>query len=196
MVLASCAPPGASQPARESSAASDQEARRDKHIVVATIGDPPSFYRKFNSPGVRGGDGIEQLVNAGLTQLDGTQHLAAQLAEAVPRVEQGSWRLGPDGTMETTWRIKEAARWHDGTPVSSADAAFTIMVWRDEHFPTLRDPAYAYIEEVRTPDLQTVVVHWHRPYIRADALFNAPLLPAHILTRAYQENKAGFLDLR
>jgi peptide/nickel transport system substrate-binding protein len=196
LVLASCAAPPPTQTARAPEGVAPQAAAREKHIVIATIGDPPSFYRKFNSPGVRGGDGIEQLVNAGLTQLDGQQRLAAQLAEAVPGVESGSWRLGSDGTMETTWRIRDTARWHDGTPVSSDDAAFTIAIWRDDEFPTLRDPAYAYIDEVRTPDPRTIVVTWRRPYIHADALFNAPLLPAHILTRPYDENKAGFLDLR
>ncbi len=194
LLLVGCAGPR-TQPAAHS-AALPATSGAPKRIVAATIGDPTSFYRKFNSPGVRGGDAIEQLVNAGLTQLDGQQLLVPQLAEAVPTLENGLWTLQPDGRMETRWKIRDGARWHDGTDVASDDAVFTISVWRDNGLPTFRDPAYAFIESARAVDPRIVSVTWNQPYISADALFNAPLLPEHLLGSTYRDNKEGFLESR
>jgi peptide/nickel transport system substrate-binding protein len=195
MLVAACAGPRSSEPGINAVRA-PAAPTAPKRIVAATIGDPPSFYRKFNSPGVRGGDALEQLVNAGLTQLDGLQRLIPQLAEDVPDLDNGLWRLSSDGRMETTWRIRADARWHDGAAVTSEDAVFTIAVWRDASLPTFRDPAYGFIESAQAIDPRTVRVTWSQPYVNADALFNAPLLPEHLLGSTYRESKDAFLDSR
>jgi peptide/nickel transport system substrate-binding protein len=96
--------------------------------------------------------------------------------------------------MAMTWKIRPNARWHDGTPFTSDDAAFTTAVWFDDDLPVFRNPAHTYIDAVTTPDLQTVIVTWKQPYIRADAFFNTPILPRHLLERTYLERKAALLD--
>src|SRR5207253_1830903 len=97
---------------------------------------------------------------------DGTR--AAQLAESVPSIENGMWKIFPDGRMETTWRIKPAARWHDGAPFTSADLLFTSAIEQDKE---LEIPPYAeheLIESMTAPDPGTLTVTWKRPYIEAD----------------------------
>src|SRR5687768_9626610 len=94
LVLASCAP--ASGPTGTGSG-SQTAPRVAKRIVAGIIGSPPNFARVLNPSGTRGGDALEQLVNSGLTQLDGEGELIAQLAEGVPSVTTGSWVLHPDG---------------------------------------------------------------------------------------------------
>jgi ABC-type transport system substrate-binding protein len=69
-----------------------------------------------STPTWQGGDELEELVNAGLTTADQNGRRLPLLAEAVPTVENGLWKVFPDRTMETTWRIQNRARWHDGTP--------------------------------------------------------------------------------
>jgi peptide/nickel transport system substrate-binding protein len=192
LVLASCAP--ASAPSGASSSG-ETSSRTPKRIVAGIIGAPPNFARVLNPSGTRGGDALEQLVNAGLTQLDGQGELIPQLAESVPSVNAGSWVVHPDGRMETTWKIKPSASWHDGAPVTSADAVFTMTVWDDDAMPMFRHTARNFVDSVRAPDERTVVISWKQPYIDADRVLNAPLLPRHLLERSFQEDKAGFLEL-
>ncbi len=165
-----------------------------KYLTAGILGQVPTFYQLLNPAGVRGGDALEQLVNAGLTQIDGQGNLAPQLAEFVPTLENGGWTLQPDGRMEITWKLKPSAHWHDGIPFTSDDLAFTTTVWFDDDLPVFRNPAHAYIDTVLTPDPQTVTVTWKQPYIKADAFFNTPALPRHLLERVYVERKASLLD--
>ncbi len=62
--------------------------------------------------------------------------------------------------METTWHIRDGVQWHDGTPFTSDDLAFTAKVVQDREFPVLRDPAYDAIDGVEAPDSATVIVRW------------------------------------
>ena len=48
----------------------------------------------------------------------------AHLAEERPSREKGSWTVAPDGTMETTWRLKRGVKWHDGTELTARDVIF------------------------------------------------------------------------
>jgi peptide/nickel transport system substrate-binding protein len=123
--------------------------------------------------------------------------LQPQLAEAVPSAENGLWKLLPDGRMETTWRIKPEARWHDGTPFTSQDLAFTLRVVSDPEIAVLRDRAYSLIEAVEAADPQTITVRWRQPYIEAATLFTHQLaqpMPRHILERVYLDSKATFTE--
>lgn len=144
---------------------------------------------------------IEQLVHAGLTQSDHSNALAAVLAEAVPSTTNGLWRVFPDGRMETTWRIREGARWQDGTPLTSDDLAFTIAVGQDPELPLLRNSGLALVDRVSTPDPRTLVLHWKQPFIDADTIFAANgavqhlPLPKHLLEGPLSENKAGYETL-
>jgi peptide/nickel transport system substrate-binding protein len=144
---------------------------------------------------------IEQLVNAGLTQLDQANALAPVLAEAVPTTANGLWKVFPDGRMETTWRIREGAVWQDGTPFTADDLVFSIAVAQDPELPLLRNSGLALVERVSAPDARTFVVEWKQPFIDADTVFSANgavqhlPLPRHLLEAALTENKAGYETL-
>jgi peptide/nickel transport system substrate-binding protein len=101
--------------------------------------------------------------------------------------------------MTITWRIRDNARWHDGTPFTAADLLFTAQVVRDRDLPEFRDPAFDSIADVQAPDPRTIVVTWTRPYIRADAMFSPALampMQKRALEQAYTENKAAFTEQR
>jgi peptide/nickel transport system substrate-binding protein len=140
---------------------------------------------------------IRPLVNAGLADPDGYLVRFPKLAEAVPSLENGLWKLFPDGRMETTWRLRDGVRWHDGAPFTSDDLLFSLQVGRDGDLAGFNSPAYASIDEVSALDPRTLVVTWTQPYIDADALLGLPLapLPKHLLEQAYHEDKASLLDL-
>ncbi|MBM2813228.1 MAG: hypothetical protein HW416_3987, partial [Chloroflexi bacterium] len=121
-----------------------------------------------------------------------------QLAEAVPSIDNHLWRVSPDGRMETTWKIRPGARWHDGTPFTSDDLVFTLQVGMDDELALVRYPAYASIDTIQAPDARTLVITWKRPFIQADSLFSiaaALPIPKHVLEPTYQEDKSRLLAL-
>src|SRR5204863_6933997 len=121
---------------------------------------------------VRGIDAVEQLAHAGFTYLKGDGTRAAQLAEAVPTIDNGLWKLFPDGRMETTWRIKPDARWQDGTPLTTDDILFTGVVERDKDVEFTPYSEYDLMESMTAPDPRTLTVVWKRPFIDADGMFS------------------------
>jgi peptide/nickel transport system substrate-binding protein len=166
------------------------------------MGDPPALsHARTNPPGTVGStpgiDAFEALIHVGMSVLDDKGTLQPRLAEDVPTAENGLWRVQPDGRMETTWRIRQGARWHDGRPVTADDFLFSLEVHRDRELPFVRDPNLDLIETASAADPRTVVVTWSRPFIEADTLFTADLalpLPKHVLETPYNEDKARFVD--
>lgn len=149
-----------------------------------------------NIPGL---DAIEELVNAGMTHTDDKGTLHPQLADAVPSIENGLWKVNPNGTMETTWKIKVGAKWQDGVPVSGYDFLFAAIVEQDPALGIARNPTYDLIEDVQLLDNSTVLVKWKQPFVEANTLFTHAIalpMPRHLLAKVYQaEDKAGFLSL-
>ncbi len=197
LMLAACASP---PQAGRSSARTESEPSKPvafKRITLAIRDVPPSLVTRRTRPdGYRGLDGIEEMAHAGFTYLkpDGTR--APQLAEAVPTIENGLWKLFPDGRMETTWKINSAAKWHDGTPITTDDLIFTAGVEQDKDLE-ISFAAYELVESITPVDARTITVTWKRPYIEADWTFSyraAGLpLPKHVLAKPYAEDKANFL---
>jgi peptide/nickel transport system substrate-binding protein len=183
--------------APQQSAAQSQRPTGPKRITLALKDDVPGLSEKVRiGPG--GGIWIaEEIVNAGLGIIDGNGTIQPQNAEQIPSIENGLWKVNPDGTMETTWKIKPGVKWHDGTPFTSADLLFTATLERDPQVPFAgRNVGWAAVDTVEAPDAQTVVVKWKQPYIDADMLFGRRFgMPAakHRLEQAYAENNAAIL---
>jgi len=197
-----CAAPPSPPGASGAVGAQEQRSSTPKRITVAIRGDPKTLSAKLNSEagagGVPGVAEIAQMLNAGLAADDSLHVLHAQLAENVPSVENGLWRVFPDGRMETTWKIRAGAAWHDGAPFTSDDLLFTAMVEQDPELPIFRNVAYGSIERVEAPDPSTVTITWKRPYIEADTMFTSQRalpMPRHLLERTYLENKEDFTNL-
>ena len=97
--------------------------------------------------------------------------------------------------METTWTVREGARWHDGVPFTTDDLLFTATVGRDREVAILNNEAWASVEEVTALDERTLTVRWREPYIYADRVFSFTTtlpLPRHKLEAQYLESKADF----
>lgn len=194
LLLAACAPPGAVGPTSTGESARAEPAPR-KHLVAALL--------KPNVPNMRenGADRTYEFILGGLGRLDIWGVVHPQLAEAVPSVDNGLWKLFPDGRMETTWKIRSDARWHDGTPITSADYIFGTTVGQDKELGEAIDANYSSIEGIEAPDARTITIKWSKPYVLADSfptglgtgLFQ--LLPRHLLESHYIENKVGFYSL-
>src|SRR5438309_1989356 len=76
-----------------------------------------------------------------------------------------TWEVS-NGGQTLTFRLHTGVKWHDGTPFSSADVAYTVE--RIMHPPkgmvSPRGPVFsALIDRVETPDPDTVIVHGKGP---------------------------------
>ncbi|MPZ12824.1 MAG: hypothetical protein GEU73_00080 [Chloroflexi bacterium] len=172
----------------------DSSSQAPKRMNIGILGDPPLLYNSL--VGAESADDVaEELVNRGLTEADDRRTFRPVLAEDVPSVENGLWKVLPDGRMETTWRIKPGVVWHDGAPYTSADLLFTLRAVMDRELPLTRRNAYASIEGGDVPDERTITVRWARPYIYADTMFSRELalpIPKHILEKPATDDKANF----
>jgi peptide/nickel transport system substrate-binding protein len=201
-IVGCAAPPSRSDSGQAPRTAAQSESGRAKRIVIGIAGDLPVLTNRviravysYTSPG--GGE-VEDLITDGLTDLDGADIPHPKLAEDVPSFENGLWKILPDGRTETTWRIRENARWHDGTPVTTDDLLFTMTVVRDRELPVFRDATFDLIDNIQASDARTITVTWKEPFIQADTLFSKDLaqpMPKHLLEGPYTTDKAGFLQL-
>jgi len=136
------------------------------------------------------------MVHAGLADIAIRRvAVAPRLAEAVPSIENGLWKVFPDGRMETTWKIRSNARWHDGTAFTTEDLVFTAKLGQDRDLIALGHRGYQFMDSIEALDAQTLVVKWRRPFIGADTMFSSEFgipLPKHLLERIYVEEKAAF----
>lgn len=195
LLLSACAAPGQRPSATGEGSSAPRTAKR---IVAAMKTVPPSLYQKLNPANVSGGPEVTDLVNAGLTTDGDRGDVIPRLAEEVPTADNGLWTVLPDGRMETTWRIRPSAQWHDGAPFTADDLVFTAQVSRDADLAVFREVPYELIERVEAPDPRTVKVTWKQPFIEADTLFGRQIavpMPRHLLEKTYLEDKPSFTDL-
>jgi len=125
--------------------------------------------------------------HAGLTVYDHQGNLTPRVAEKVPTIEDGDWKLFPDGRMETTWRLRPDVRWHDGTPATANDFVFGMGILQDRELPFRSGRAPSLISEIVAADDYTLLVRWSQPYTSANASgpTDIPAVPTHMLGDLY-----------
>ncbi len=193
--LLACAPAPSGQTASQQREPTARTAA-PKVLTIAINEDPPSFWEVATGGiGAAGGRAMIHAVNQFLAVVgaDGTTH--PRLLAELPSVEGGSWRLLPEGGMETTWKVRQGVRWHDGTPFTAEDIAFSIEFNRDPEIPNSNRSAVSAISRVETPDPSTVVVTWGQIYPFADRLSDRELLivAKHQVERTYRDSKETVL---
>ncbi len=182
-VLLACGAPRSATPERMPQQESPATTRR---AAVIIRGDIPTIM-----PGARGavpGAGeLQELLTVGLTVGAGRgQPFVPRIAETIPSIENGLWRVFPDGRMETAWRLRRDVLWHDGTPFTAQDFVFKARLEQDERMPFVETVVYQFIEAVEAPDAHSLLVKWKKPYLQADKGFGENLpLPRHVLEAPY-----------
>src|SRR5437588_4741329 len=91
-----------------------------------------------------------------------------QLAQALPSIDAGTWRVNADGSMDTTWKLRPNIKWHDGTPFTSDDLMFTFTAFMDPDLPSRYGEAIKAMQSASAPDPLTFEVHWTRPNAQAN----------------------------
>ena len=190
-------------PNSASEGASTPPSGAPRRIVAAIRGDPFTMVNAVNAAGggrVAGVRDIELLLNSGLGLVDHDGKTKPLLASTLPTAGSDTWQVFPDGRMQTRWKIRPDAAWHDGKPFTSADLVFTSKIAMDKTLTIAQDAAYDYVESIDAPDAQTLVVNWKKTFVEADTLFmytgrpHILPMPAHMLEDSYSADRAGFLN--
>src|SRR5439155_10610616 len=106
-----------------------------------------------------------------------------RVARALPSLTDGTWRLLPDSTMETTWELRDDVAWHDGQPFTASDVLFSWRLFNHTAVPVVSRRVAHLIDSVEVVDPRHITLHWTQPYAFANQLsaFDLTLLPAHLL---------------
>jgi peptide/nickel transport system substrate-binding protein len=92
-----------------------------------------------------------------------------------------SWKLSAD-RRELTFHLLNGLRWHDGTPTTARDVAFTLLAARDPRTGYARAGDLATLDTVTTPDDSTAVLRFHTALPAFPlVLCELPMLPEHLL---------------
>jgi peptide/nickel transport system substrate-binding protein len=119
----------------------------------------PSTLNPFLSGGTKEIESAS-LVLESMARFDNTGTMVPWLAESIPTVENGG--VSEDLTS-ITWTIAEGIMWSDGTPLTSADFAFTYEYCTDPEGGCAQTSFFDGVTSVDTPDERTVVVNFEGP---------------------------------
>ncbi|AGT07328.1 ABC transporter substrate-binding protein [Paracoccus aminophilus] len=152
------------------SAALAQEIKPGGTAVIALSSEPPvisalghtAYYTVF----------VSGKTNEGLLAYDFDLTPKPQLAT--------EWKVSDDG-LRYDFTLRDGVKWHDGTPFTSKDVAFSLKTIKEVH-PRGRN-TFANVTDVQTPDDQhvTLILSEPAPYlIRALAASETPIVPVHL----------------
>jgi peptide/nickel transport system substrate-binding protein len=117
---------------------------------------------------------VSALIFEGLMTTDGFGAIIPDLAAAQPRISA-------DG-LTYVFKLREDVRWHDGTPFTSTDVAFTIELMQSPEFPgqpELRD--FWQTVEVDALDATTLRFRLAQPLATFPDYLRIGILPEHVL---------------
>ncbi len=136
------------------------------------------------------------MFHANLTMYDPQGGVIAHAAQKVPSVQDGDWKLLPDGTMEVTWKLRPDIFWHDGTPLKADDFVFGFDVVRDPRLSVLALGELRNVASVQAPDDHTLVVTWRQAsiYGNVNGFDGVSALPRHLIRDLYLAGDTGAFE--
>lgn len=152
---------------------------------------------EFSSTG-GGGASVAEIHTVGLVSEDQNGRLQPRLAAKLPSIDDGTIAVLPDGRMRTTWQLRPGVTWHDGTPLTAHDLAFSADLNRHPEFVTSLNPGILRAETAEARDASTLVITWKTTFHRALHLGHRDFwpYPRHLLEEAFEDDKQRFLALK
>jgi len=130
LTAAACAPSATPGTASGPQAAAPQSAAPiQRTLVMLARGEPPSISGKSLQAFSGSLNGPIRMFNGTLDYVDENEGIHPYQAEELPRLNTDSWQVFPDGTMQTTYRLRPSLTWHDGAPLTSDDFVFAWQVY-------------------------------------------------------------------
>jgi peptide/nickel transport system substrate-binding protein len=194
MLVSACAqagstPTGSGTSGGQAPAPSGQASTGPKSIVIGLDEDIKNFWEPITLGGGSGARELSNIFNAHLVAITADGSPTPRLLAELPSFDNGTWRVLPDGKMETTYKLRPNAAWHDGTPFTAKDLAFSLQVNKDPEVPNSNQDAMRLVERWETVDPTTVTVIWRETYPFPDRMEHRDLypLPRHLVEAVYAQ---------
>ncbi|WP_136634939.1 peptide ABC transporter substrate-binding protein [Pseudooceanicola onchidii] len=156
----------------------------DGHVNVI-YWQAPSIMTPYLSSGTKDIEAASLVIEP-LGRFDQDGNMVPYLAVEIPTIENGGVT---EDLKQITWKLKEGLLWSDGTPVTSADVAFTAEYCMHPEGGCAQLAKFEGISSVETPDDLTVVVNFTEPKPNPYQAFMGGQSP--ILQKAQFENCLG-----
>ncbi|HZT07295.1 MAG TPA: ABC transporter substrate-binding protein [Chloroflexota bacterium] len=177
-------PPGQRAPA-------GGEPQPSRNLVMLIRVEPASLASKSLQQAGTILTSTRRLFNATLGLLDDHGEVIPYLAAELPRLNTATWKVFPDGRMETTYTLRPALTWHDGSPLDAEDFVFSYRVYSAPDLGLATGAPQNLIEDVVAEDARTVIIRWRQSYANAGLLTeDFPPLPRHILQDSFDGRAA------
>ncbi|UCH85662.1 MAG: peptide ABC transporter substrate-binding protein [Candidatus Latescibacterota bacterium] len=159
-------------------AVSDGQPRRGGRVVIGLQQEPERLNEILSATATN--NLIGNLIFSRFVKYDDQLQLIPDLIETIPTVDNGG--ISSDH-LTYTYTLVAGARWHDGTPLTSADVKFTYDVIMHPEVNAESREGWDAIESVETPDSRTVVFRLKHtfPDFVSETFFDEPVLPRHLL---------------
>ena len=193
LVASACAPQGSvDSPLASSGSRAIESPTVKKVVTIADSYEATGIIEAFITQKAQRVDSLtRKIVHDALVFSPRLNQFEPQLAAELPSFEKGTWRVNPDGTMETTWRLRPNVKWHDGQPFSADDLVFTFRVNRDTEIAGVAVlPSDRLIDSVTAPNPLTFVMHWNAPYVDGDKTGVGEIVPKHLFEEMYLADKS------
>ncbi len=156
----------------------------DGHVNII-YWQAPSILNPYLSGGTKDIESASLVIEP-LGRYDENGNLVPYLAAEIPTVENG----GVSEDLKTiTWNLKDGLLWSDGSPVTSADVAFTAEYCMHPEGGCAQLAKFDGVESIETPDDLTVVVNFKEPKPNPYGPFMGGQSP--IIQKAQFENCLG-----
>ncbi len=192
-VIGCGAPTSAPQPADGASSQGARQAPAKRSVTIVETREPTSLEPSLQ-PQNREWSALGSGFLASFKQ--GTSDPVPYLAEELPSIEKGTWRVLDDGRMETTYTLKRNATWHDGQPITAQDFVFAQQVRIAPDVPAHNAVVEKRMSRVIALDDSTLFIEWREPYMFAGYthLPDFSPMPQHRLEAQFQNDRAAFID--
>src|SRR5436190_17450053 len=162
VALGGCAAPPGQQAGTGVQSQGSDAPRPSRTMRLVTRLETPDLAPKSAESG-GGNDIAKRLFNAQLVLLDAQVMAHPYLAEALPEPNTDSWKVFPDGRMETTYRLRPNLTWQDGAPLTTDDCVFAYRVYKDRGLGVFIASPQDTMDAVTAPDPRTLVIQWRSP---------------------------------
>jgi peptide/nickel transport system substrate-binding protein len=170
--------------------------RAPKILTLAIQRAPDDFHDDLGQrdPGVGGASLVQNIPHDKLVVEEDSGEWTARLAVEQLSVEKGTWKVNPDGTMVTTWKLRPNVKWHDGATFTAEDMVFAFHLYKDPEVPANVGASLRRMSSSRAVDPLTFEVTWAETFVDANRAEGLIPMPRHILEEPFRNDKSGLMN--
>jgi len=176
---------GAQQPGRPASGPNT--------VVLFTQQEPSCFQPVADACQLYVSTVISTLIFADAVGLTEQWKYFPVIAQKIPNLKDGDWKLLPGNKMQVTWKLKKGFTWHDGKPVTAQDWIWAWRVNLHPDYPSAGRDVAERVENILAPDPYTLVVQWKKKYAFANiSVASSGVIPKHATEKLFRANPGKF----